>query len=49
MLTFSYDMLKMHGFCSNFSKITKRWRLSAPASLLICDLGDLKLHDLSNL
>jgi len=32
-LNFSWDMPKMHYFSNNFSKIAKRWGLTAPVSL----------------
>jgi len=32
-LNFSWDMSKMHYFSNKFSKIAKRWGISAPRSL----------------
>jgi len=42
-------MSKMHYFSDKFSKIAKRWVLSAPQRPLIFDFGDLKLRDLVKL
>jgi len=41
-------MSKMHYFSNNFSKIVKRWGLSAHPPLTF-DIDDLKLRDLANL
>jgi len=47
-LNFCWDMSKMHYFSNKFSKIAKRWGLSAPSPLTF-DVGDLKLRDLTKL
>jgi len=39
----------MRYFINKFSKIAKRWGLSAPSTPLTFNLGDLKLHDLAKL
>jgi len=40
-------MSKMHYFSNKFSKIGKRWGLSAPSASLTFNLGDLKFRDLA--
>jgi len=40
-------MSKMHYFSNKFSKIAKRWGLSAPPALLNLHIGDLKFRDLA--
>jgi len=40
-------MSKMHYFSNKFSKIAKRWGLSAPQRLLTFNIGDLKFCDLA--
>jgi len=42
-------MSKMHYFRNKFSKIVKRWGLSAPAPRDLRFFGDRKLHDLTKL
>jgi len=42
-------MPKMHYFSNKFSKIAKRWVLTAPQRPLIFNIGDLKLRDLTKL
>jgi len=37
----------MHYFSNKFSKIAKRWGLSAPSASLIFNIGDLKFCDLA--
>jgi len=39
----------MRYFNNKFSKIAKRWELSAPSSLLPFDIDELKLRDLAKL
>jgi len=42
-------MSKMRYFSNKFSKISKRWELSAPSASLPFDNSDLKLRDLAKL
>jgi len=42
-------MSKSHYFSNKFSKIIKRWGLSAPQRLLSLDFGNLKLCNLAKL
>jgi len=42
-------MSKMHYFSNKFSKIAKRWELSAPRRPSTFDFGDLKLCDMAKL
>jgi len=42
-------MFKMRYFSNKFSKIAKRWELSAPSASLPFDIGDLKLRHLVKL
>jgi len=42
-------MHNMYYFSNNFSKIAKRWGLSAPQRPLIFNFGELKLRNLAKL
>jgi len=48
-LNFSRDMSKMRCFSNKFSKIAKRWELSATSASLLFDIGNLTLRDLTKL